>query len=86
LELTPGAGAAGEVVAAVPGPADAVAYDPFLLGGWNGDDCADEFVAEAAYLAVEGGMGLAGRWCEREMDDNSTYGGPKSPFTTLWSE
>lgn len=52
LEVSPVAGLAGEVVAAVPGPADAVADFPFLFGFGGVDDGADEFVAETLDCAV----------------------------------
>ena len=51
LEVASVAGLAGEIVAAVPGPANTVADFPFLFGGGDFDDCTDEFVAEAGDLA-----------------------------------
>ena len=52
LEETAAASAAIVVVSAVPGPTHAVADFPFLLGGWDGDDCAYKLVAEALDLSA----------------------------------
>jgi hypothetical protein len=54
LVLAAAAGFAGEVVAAVPGPADAIADYPFMLRGGDGEDGSDEFVAEAGDVSACG--------------------------------
>jgi hypothetical protein len=76
-------------VAAVPGPADAVADFPFGFALADGYYFADEFVAEVFDLA---GMEcqsrvLTGRWEYGQDEDwEAAYSSPKSPSRTCWSE
>ena len=71
LELAAIAGAAGVVVAAVPGAADAVADLPLLLRWGDLDDGADVLVAEHLDLAVRvvSGIGLAVEYGGLRGDD-----------------